>query len=110
MGVTKTVISPGNGTDFPKTGDTVVMHYVGTLADNSKFDSSRDRNKPFTTQIGVGRVIKGWDEAVPQMSVGEKAVLQISPDYGYGARGYPPVIPPNSDLTFEVELLQIIPQ
>ncbi|KAG0315416.1 FK506-binding protein 1A [Linnemannia gamsii] len=107
MGVTRTVITPGNGVNFPKKGDTVTMHYVGTLADGSKFDSSRDRNKEFVTQIGVERVIKGWDEGVPQMSLGEKAVLQITPDYGYGARGYPPVIPENAHLTFEVELLKI---
>ncbi|KAF9121563.1 FK506 binding protein proline rotamase rapamycin-binding protein [Mortierella sp. 14UC] len=107
MGVTKTLITAGDGVNFPKVGDTVTMHYVGTLADGSKFDSSRDRNKPFVTQIGVGRVIKGWDEGVPQMTLGEKAVLSISPDYGYGPRGYPPVIPANADLTFEVELLKI---
>ncbi|KAG0295712.1 FK506 binding protein proline rotamase rapamycin-binding protein [Linnemannia gamsii] len=107
MGVTKTVITPGDGVTFPKEGDTVTMHYVGTLADGSKFDSSRDRNKEFVTPIGVGRVIQGWDEGVPKMSLGEKAVLQITPDFGYGARGYPPVIPQNAHLTFEVELLKI---
>ncbi|KAG0270958.1 FK506 binding protein proline rotamase rapamycin-binding protein [Linnemannia exigua] len=107
MGVTKTIISKGDGINFPKQGDTVTMHYVGTLADGSKFDSSRDRNKPFVTQIGIGRVIKGWDEGVPQMTLGEKAVLNITPDYGYGADGYPPVIPQNAHLTFEVELLKI---
>ncbi|KAF9339870.1 FK506 binding protein proline rotamase rapamycin-binding protein [Linnemannia elongata] len=107
MGVTKTVITPGDGANFPKKGDTVTMHYVGTLADGTKFDSSRDRSKPFVTKIGVEQVIKGWDEGVPQMSLGEKAVLQITPDYGYGARGYPPVIPQNAHLTFEVELLKI---
>ncbi|KAK3847571.1 MAG: FKBP-type peptidyl-prolyl isomerase [Linnemannia gamsii] len=107
MGVIKTTLTPGNGADFPKPGDTVTMHYVGTLADGTKFDSSRDRNKEFVTQIGVGRVIKGWDEGVPQMSLGEKAVLKISSDYGYGARGYPPIIPQNAELTFEVELFKI---
>ncbi|KAF8949400.1 FK506 binding protein proline rotamase rapamycin-binding protein [Haplosporangium gracile] len=107
MGVTKTVISKGDETNYPKKNDTVTMHYVGTLADGSKFDSSRDRNKPFITQIGIGRVIRGWDEGVPQMSLGEKAVLKISSDYGYGPDGYPPVIPQNAELTFEVELLKI---
>ncbi|GJJ77104.1 FK506-binding protein 1 [Entomortierella parvispora] len=108
MGVTKTVITPGDGVNFPKVGQTVSMHYVGTLkSDGSKFDSSRDRNKPFETPIGVGRVIKGWEEGVPQMSLGEKAILEITPDYGYGARGYPPVIPENATLIFEVELLAI---
>ncbi|KAF9540808.1 FK506 binding protein proline rotamase rapamycin-binding protein [Mortierella hygrophila] len=107
MGVTKTLITPGDGINFPKKGDTVTMHYTGTLADGSKFDSSVDRNKPFVTKIGVGQVIQGWDEGVPLMSLGEKAVLKITPDFGYGANGYPPVIPQNADLTFEVQLLKI---
>jgi FKBP-type peptidyl-prolyl cis-trans isomerase len=78
------------------------------LASNGqKFDSSRDRGKPFSCKIGVGQVIRGWDEGVPQLSVGEKARLTITPDYGYGARGFPPVIPPNSTLVFEVELLRV---
>ncbi|PWW72444.1 peptidyl-prolyl cis-trans isomerase [Tuber magnatum] len=107
MGVAKVVIREGNGTCFPKKGDSVKMHYVGTLIDGTKFDSSRDRNDPFETRIGVGQVIRGWDEAVPQMSLGETAKLTISPDYGYGARGFPPVIPANATLIFEVELLKI---
>ncbi|KAG0303775.1 FK506 binding protein proline rotamase rapamycin-binding protein [Dissophora globulifera] len=107
MGVTKTTITEGDKVNYPKDGDTVVMHYVGTLDDGSKFDSSRDRNKPFETPIGVGRVIQGWEKGVPQMSLGEKAVLVITSDYGYGDRGYPPVIPPSATLHFEVELLEI---
>ncbi|CAL1712611.1 unnamed protein product [Somion occarium] len=87
--------------------NTVKIHYVGTLLDGKKFDSSRDRGDPFITQIGVGKVIKGWDEGVLQLSLGEKAVLTATPDYAYGARGFPPVIPPNSTLKFEVELLAI---
>ncbi|KAF9509958.1 hypothetical protein BS47DRAFT_1373394 [Hydnum rufescens UP504] len=107
MGVDIKRLSPGDGKTFPKKGDTVQIHYVGTLANGSKFDSSRDRGAPFETTIGVGKVIKGWDEGVPQLSVGEKAILIVSPDYGYGPGGYPPVIPPNSVLNFEVELLKI---
>ncbi|KAL4910603.1 FK506-binding protein 1A [Aspergillus multicolor] len=107
MGVEVVRISAGDGVNFPKKGDTVSMHYVGTLADGSKFDSSRDRNDAFVTKIGVGRVIKGWDEGVPQLSLGEKAKLICTPDYAYGPRGFPPVIPPNATLTFEVELLKI---
>ncbi|EWC44127.1 FK506-binding protein 1A [Drechslerella stenobrocha 248] len=107
MGVQRDVITKGDETTFPKPGQTVVMHYTGTLTDGSKFDSSHDRGKPFETQIGVGRVIKGWDEAVPQMSLGEKAKLTITPDYGYGARGAGNVIPGNATLIFEVELLGI---
>ncbi|KAL4933865.1 FKBP-type peptidyl-prolyl cis-trans isomerase [Aspergillus undulatus] len=107
MGVEVQRLSPGDGVNFPKKGDHVTMHYVGTLADGSKFDSSRDRGSPFVTAIGVGRVIKGWDEGVPQLSVGEKANLICTPDYAYGAGGFPPVIPPNATLKFEVELIKI---
>ncbi|KAL2820220.1 FK506-binding protein 1A [Aspergillus cavernicola] len=99
MGVQIERLSPGDGQNFPKAGDVVTIHYVGTLADGSKFDSSRDRNDPFQTKIGVGKVIAGWDEGVPQLSVGEKANLICSPDYAYGPRGFPPVIPPNATLT-----------
>lgn len=107
MGVTIERIVPGDGKTFPKKGDKVRIHYVGTLMDGSKFDSSRDRGVPFDTEIGVGKVIKGWDEGVLQLSLGEKATLIATPDYAYGARGFPPVIPPNSTLKFEVELLKI---
>ncbi|EAW06841.1 FKBP-type peptidyl-prolyl cis-trans isomerase [Aspergillus clavatus NRRL 1] len=107
MGVTKEIKAAGNGADFPKKGDFVTIHYTGTLANGDKFDSSVDRGSPFQCQIGTGRVIKGWDEGVPQMSLGEKAVLTITPDYGYGASGFPPVIPGNSTLIFEVQLLGI---
>merc|ERR1719387_540332 len=108
FGVTREVIKAGDGKNFPKKGDTVTMHYTGTLtANGKKFDSSLDRGQPFVTKIGVGQVIKGWDEGVPQMSLGEKAVLKMTPDYGYGSQGAGGVIPPNADLTFEVELLKI---
>jgi len=108
MGVTKEVIREGDGATFPKKGDKLVMHYKGTLAaDGSKFDSSYDRGKPFSFHIGKGEVIKGWDEGVMKMSLGEKAVLNISSDFGYGEQGAADVIPPNADLKFEVELLQI---
>ncbi|KAF8337691.1 hypothetical protein F5887DRAFT_890467 [Amanita rubescens] len=100
-------LKDGDAVNFPKKGDTVKIHYVGTLHDGKKFDSSRDRNEPFETKIGVGKVIRGWDEGVPQLSLGQKAILTISADYAYGARGYPPIIPPNSTLQFEVELLEI---
>ena len=79
----------------------------GTLADGSKFDSSRDKGRPFQFVIGVGQVIQAWDEGMQKMSVGETAKLTCTPDYGYGMRGFPPVIPPNSNLTFEVELLGV---
>ncbi|KAJ1483233.1 hypothetical protein T484DRAFT_1623107 [Baffinella frigidus] len=86
-GVTVTTTQPGDGATFPKKGDTLQMHYKGTLQkDGSKFDASYDRGTPFVFTIGVGQVIKGWDEGVMKMSLGEKATLNVSPDYGYGAR------------------------
>jgi len=107
MGVEVVSTSAGDGTNYPKKGDTVTIHYTGRLSNGKKFDSSRDNGKPFVTKIGVGKVIKGWDEGVLKLSVGEKATLTITPDYAYGADGYPPVIPPNSTLTFDVELMKI---
>ena len=105
MGVTKEVLKEGDGKTYPKKGDELTMHYTGTLASNgSKFDSSVDKGRPFVFRIGLGMVIKGWDEGVMQMSVGERAELTCTPDYAYGAGGYPPIIPPNSTLIFDVEL------
>jgi len=83
---------------------------VGTIvSDGSTFGSSLVRGAPFVTEIGVGKAIKGWDEGVLQLTQGSKAILKVSPDYAYGARGFPPVIPPNAALEFEVELLEIKP-
>lgn len=107
MGVEKTVLKAGDGRTMPRAGQRVTVHYTGTLTNGKKFDSSVDRNEPFVFSIGRGEVIRGWDEGVAQMSLGEKARLNITPDFAYGARGAGGVIPPNATLIFEVELLRI---
>lgn len=91
----------------PETGQTAVVHYTGRLADGTKFDSSHDRGRPFQFEVGKGRVIKGWDEGVASMKVGGKRKLVIPPELGYGSRGAGEAIPPNAELTFEVELLEV---
>ena len=92
---------------MPKTGQTVYVHYVGTLENGTKFDSSRDRGTPFSFPLGEGQVIKGWDEGVATMRVGGRRKLVIPPSLGYGAAGAGGVIPPNAVLLFDIELLRI---
>lgn len=99
-------IKKGEGQEVTS-GDTVVMHYKGTLLDGTKFDSSYDRDEPFETRIGVGRVIEGWEIGIPGMKVGGKRKLTIPSVLAYGESGAGDVIPPNATLVFEVELLEI---
>ena len=89
-----------------KVGDTVTVHYVGTLTNGQVFDSSLDRGTPFTFILGSGQVIRGWDEGLVGLKEGGRRVLLIAPDYGYGANGAGP-IPPNSSLIFRVELVKV---
>jgi FKBP-type peptidyl-prolyl cis-trans isomerase len=98
-------ITVGTGAEA-KSGDTITVNYLGTLTNGTKFDSSYDRNQPFTTQIGVGQVIKGWDEGMVGMKVGGKRKLTIPASLGYGSQDMG-TIPPNSTLIFEVELLNV---
>ena len=99
-------LEEGTG-EAAKAGNTVEVHYTGWLKDGKKFDSSHDRKQPFSFRLGAGQVIKGWDEGVAGMKVGGKRKLIIPAALGYGSRGAGGVIPPNAELTFEVELLEV---
>jgi peptidylprolyl isomerase len=107
-GVEVYVIEPGEG-PTPEAGDTVVAHYRGVLPDGTQFDSSYERDQPFSFELVTGSVIQGWHEGFGVLSEGAQAVLIIPPELGYGAQGSPPVIPPNATLIFEVELLEVNP-
>jgi FKBP-type peptidyl-prolyl cis-trans isomerase len=99
---------PGTGDQAVKAGDTVSVQYTGKLTDGTKFDSSYDHGgQPFSFKVGAGQVIKGWDQGLLGAKVGEKRMLTIPPDLGYGAAGEAGVIPPNATLTFDVEVVSI---
>ena len=99
-------LTEGNGVS-PKKGQTVTVHYTGRFTDGKKFDSSVDRDDPFTFVLGASQVIAGWDIGVAKLKVGDKAKLTIPPELAYGRDGYPGAIPPDATLVFEVELLAI---
>ncbi|MDD5289931.1 MAG: FKBP-type peptidyl-prolyl cis-trans isomerase [Patescibacteria group bacterium] len=101
------ILKPGSGEQKVQPGDTITVHYVGTLINGTKFDSSRDRGQPLQLIIGVGQVIPGWDQGIIGMQVGEIRKLLIPANLAYGEQGAGNVIPPNSPLIFEVELVSI---
>ncbi|XP_067677829.1 peptidyl-prolyl cis-trans isomerase FKBP1A-like isoform X2 [Haliotis asinina] len=109
MGVTVETIKEGDGQTYPKPGQYVTLHYVGTLftENGKKIDSSRDRGVPFTFQLGKGEVIKGWEEGVKRMSMGERARVTCPPKLAYGHRGHPGLYPSNATLVFDIELLKL---
>lgn len=104
-GVLKRIIKEGTGTDLPAKGNKVTVHYTGTLLDGTKFDSSKDRNAPFTFNLGLGSVISAWDIGVATMKRGEVCMLTCRSDYAYGKAGSPPTIPPDATLQFEIEMI-----
>ena len=105
-GLKVTDVKVGSG-PRAESGNTVAVHYTGWLMDGTKFDSSVDRGQPLVFQLGQGRVIKGWEEGIKGMRVGGKRKLTIPSSMGYGAQGYPPVIPPDATLQFDVELMDV---
>ncbi len=105
-GLKYTELKVGKGA-MPRAGQTAIVHYTGTFTDGKKFDSSRDRGQPFEFPLGQHRVIKCWDEAVATMRVGGRRKLVCPPQLAYGPGGYPPVIPPNATLNFDVELVGV---
>ena len=107
-GLTYLITKKGTGRQL-KAGDTVILNYTGTLTSGAQFDSSYDRKQPLTFKLGVGQVIKGWDEGVSKLRVGDHAILVIPGKLAYGAEGVPTVIPPDATLIFIIEVLDVKP-
>jgi FKBP-type peptidyl-prolyl cis-trans isomerase len=105
-GLTYLITKRGTGRQ-PKKGETVILHYTGTLTNGVKFDSSHDRNQPFSFKLGAGQVIKGWDEGVAKLRVGDQAILVIPGKIAYAAKGAGDVIPPDATLIFVIEVLDV---
>jgi peptidylprolyl isomerase len=107
-GLTYLITKKGTGPQL-KAGDTVVLNYTGTLTNGVKFDSSHDRNEPLAFELGAGKVIKGYDEGLSKLHVGDHAILIIPGKLAYGPRGIPNVIPPNATLIFIIEVVDVKP-
>ena len=105
-GLTYLITKKGTGRQ-PQKGETVIIHYTGMLTNGVKFDSSRDRGEPLSFELGVGRVIKGWDEGIAKLRIGDHAILVIPSNLAYGSRGAGDVIPPDSTLIFVVEVVDV---
>ena len=105
MSVGVEIFSAGDGINYPRAGQTVTVHYTGFLPNGEQFDSSRDRGRPFKFKLGAEQVIPGLDAGVAQLSIGERAKISIPSDKAYGSRGFPGLVPPNSALVFDLELI-----
>ena len=105
MGYKIEVLTLGDGKNFPLRGHTVIVHFTGKLEDGTKFDSSRDRNMPFQFILGAGQVIRAWEDGIGEMSKGQKVRMTCTHDFAYGVKGYPPLIPPEATLVFEIEII-----
>ncbi|CAE7479892.1 FKBP1 [Symbiodinium microadriaticum] len=104
-----TTLIPGDAVHFPVKGDSCLVHYIGMLENGEVFDDSYARDRPICVIIGLDQVIAGWDDVLQRMSRGQKGRVQIPPEYAYGERGYPPIIPPMATLTYEIELISFSP-
>lgn len=103
--VTVEIFAAGDGINYPRPGNVVTVHYTGYLPNGNRFDSSRDRGKPFKFKLGAEQVIPGLDLGVAQLSIGERAKMTIPSSLAYGEKGFPGLIPPQSELTFDIELI-----